>query len=124
MPNGKRNFTYLKDKKIAIYRLERKTVPPGITETVMTAIGGSKLWAHYRQLSGGEVFAARTAGFDENVAFTVNWRTDITPGLHVVYRDKVYEVVRVDDFEGYKKDLRLTCKLLSNAKLSDYLEVK
>ena len=101
----------MKDKKIAIYRKQG-----GAWELICS----SKLWAHYRQLSGKEVFAARTAGFTDEVAFTVNWHKDITPGVHIIFRDTIYEATRVDDFEGYKKDLRLTCKHVPYATLSDY----
>lgn len=87
-------------------------------------IGGGALWACYRSLSGKERNDAAFLGFDEECYFTVNWRSDITPGQRVIFRGKVYEITRVDDFEGYKKDLRLTCKWLPLEKPECFKEDK
>ena len=65
--------------------------------------------AYFRQLSGKEVFAAATTNYKEEVLFTINYRTDITPAHVVRYRDVLYDITRIDTFEGYKEDLTLYC---------------
>lgn len=67
------------------------------------------VWAYFRQLSGKEVFAAATTNYKEEVLFTINYRTDITPAHVVRYRDVLYDITRIDTFEGYKEDITLYC---------------
>jgi len=85
-----------------------------------TPLIDTRTWANYRSLSGNEIFAARQAQFTEEVCFTVNWNKAVEPGMHIIYNDKVYEITRVDDFEGYKKDMRLMCRLAKNPKIAEY----
>ena len=47
----------------------------------------------------------------EQVLFTVNYRPDITI-VHVIrYKGLLYDITRVDTFEGYKADLSLYARL-------------
>lgn len=41
--------------------------------------------------------------------FTINYRTDITTAHVVRYKGVLYDITRVDTFEGYKEDLTLYC---------------
>ena len=61
------------------------------------------------RLSGKEVFAAATINYKEEVLFTINYRTDITTAHVVRYKGVLYDITRVDAFEGYKEDLTLYC---------------
>ena len=72
-------------------------------------ITGAPIWAYFRQLSGKEVFAAATINYKEEVLFTINYRTDITTAHVVRYNGVLYDITRVDTFEGYKEDLTLYC---------------
>ena len=54
-----------------------------------------------------EVFAAATINYKEEVLFTINYRTDITTAHVVRYNGILYDIARVDTFEGYKEDLTL-----------------
>lgn len=65
--------------------------------------------AAFRQLSGKEVFAAATTNYKEEVLFTINYRTDLTTACVVRYRGVLYDITRIDTFEGYKEDLTLYC---------------
>ena len=67
------------------------------------------VWAYFRQLSGKEVFAAATTNYKEEVLFTINYRTDLTTACVVRYRGVLYDITRIDTFEGYKEDLTLYC---------------
>jgi SPP1 family predicted phage head-tail adaptor len=90
----------LKDKKIQIVKLVNKDHRP---------IHPGKLWAYYRQLSGKEMEQAALFGAVETVEFIINWRADVREGMFVIFGNKRYTVSRIDNFEGYKKDLTLYC---------------
>ena len=50
----------------------------------------------------------------EDVVFTVNHRTDVSSEMLIEYGGKYYEITRIDDFEGYKDDLNIYCKLAAD----------
>ena len=54
-----------------------------------------------------EVFAAATTNYKEEVLFVVNYRTDLTTANVVRYKGILYDITRIDTFEGYKEDLTL-----------------
>lgn len=67
------------------------------------------VWAYFRHLSGKEVFAAATVNYREELLFQVNYRPDITTTHGIRYNGVLYDITRVDVFEGYKRDLTLYC---------------
>lgn len=107
----------LKDKKIEILAPHTVRNNEGFATTTLEPID-APLWAYFRQLSGKEVFAAATTNYKEEVLFTIykeevlftiNYRTDITTACVVRYRGVLYDITRIDTFEGYKEDLTLYC---------------
>ena len=100
----------LKDKKIEILKPVTVIDSEGFSETTLQPIDGP-LWAYFRQLSGKEVFAAATVNYKEEVLFQVNYRTDLTTANVIRYNGKLYNITRIDTFEGYKQDLTLYCTL-------------
>jgi SPP1 family predicted phage head-tail adaptor len=95
----------LKDKKICIWRFDADE-----TEQY-EKIHDGKLWAYYRQTSAEEFFRAMTNQYTEEAIFVINWRNDIIPRTDVIlFNHKVYDINRVDDFEGYKKEIRISAK--------------
>lgn len=100
----------LKDKKIEILKPVTVIDSEGFSETMLQPIDGP-LWAYFRQLSGKEVFAAATVNYKEEVLFQVNYRTDLTTANVIRYNGKLYNITRIDTFEGYKQDLTLYCTL-------------
>jgi len=100
----------LKDKKIEICAVAVTKDPEGFTKETLTPIAPS-LWAYFRQLSGKEIYRGGAVHVDEQVLFTVNFRPDITTAHVVRFRGVLYDITRVDVFEGYKEDLTLYCKL-------------
>lgn len=99
----------LKDKKIEI--LENKITVDGIGNHISTLEPVCPpVWAYFRQLSGKEVFAAATTNYKEEVLFTINYRTDLTTAHVIRYNGVLYDITRIDTFEGYKEDLTLYCK--------------
>ncbi len=99
----------LKDKKIEILAETSVINENGYPETVLQAIC-PPVWAYFRHLSGKEIFAANAVNVQEEVLFTINWRDDVTPAHVVRYKGMLWDVTRVDTFEGYKADLTLYCK--------------
>lgn len=97
----------LKDKKIELLRQVHTRDEMGITKTTLESMG--TVWAYFRHLSGKEVFAAATVNYKEEVLFQVNYRPDITTTHVIRYNGVLYDITRVDVFEGYKRDLTLYC---------------
>ena len=97
----------LKDKKIEIQETRYVSDKYGnrIKETVTIAT----VWAYFRQLSGDEIYRVTTQATEE-VLFRINYRTDITTAHVIKYRGALYNITRVDVYEGYKRDLTLYCK--------------
>ncbi len=98
-----------KDKKIQILSQVVTRDAQGIGTTTLQPVG-SPVWAYFRQLSGKERFAAATTVSEEEVLFTINYRTDINTTHIIRYKGKLYDITRVDVFEGYKEDITLYCK--------------
>ena len=99
----------LKDKKIEILTATYTVNENGFAVETLQAVC-PPVWAYFRQLSGKEVFAAATTNYKEEVLFTVNYNPEIT-NTHVIrYNGVLYDITRVDTFEGYKEDITLYCK--------------
>ena len=98
----------LKDKKIELLQQVTTRDNEGFAQTTLEPIC-PPLWAYFRQLSGKEVFAAATTNYKEEVLFQINYRTDLTTANMVRYNGTLYNITRIDTFEGYKEDLTLYC---------------
>ncbi|NLC72336.1 MAG: phage head closure protein [Ruminococcaceae bacterium] len=98
----------LKDKKIEILAVTHTQDPDGYSIETLTPIS-PPMWAYFRQLSGKEVYAAMSVQAVEEVQFVINWRDDITTAHVLRYNGVLYDITRVDVFEGYKTDLTLYC---------------
>jgi SPP1 family predicted phage head-tail adaptor len=106
----------LKDKRIKVYKTTFTTDAIGNLIPGHELVAGP-VWAYFRQIGGGEYYAAKTAQVSgEEVLFQVNYRPDYDTTMIVVFRDKVYNITRIDAFEGYKADVKLYCKLDPRAK--------
>jgi head-tail adaptor len=101
----------LKDKRIRVYRTTFTKDAIGNLIPGHELVAGP-VWAYFRQIGGNEYYAAAAAQIPgEEVMFQVNWRPDYDTATIIVYRGKVYDLTRIDTFEGYKADIRLYCKL-------------
>ena len=98
----------LKDKKIEIFAPVSVVDENGYGVTHLQAIC-PPVWAYFRHLSGKEVFAAATINYKEEVLFQINYRTDITTAHVIRYNGVLYDITRIDNFEGRKEDLKLYC---------------
>lgn len=100
----------LKDKKIEILRPSHERDPEGFTVETLTPIA-PPLWAYFRQLSGKEIYANATTVAVEQVLFTINWRDDVDSACVIRFRGVLYDVTRVDTFEGYREDLTVYARV-------------
>lgn len=99
----------LKDKKIEVLALVAVENENGyIVETLVPT--GAPVWAYFRHLSGKEIFAASAHMAVEEVLFTVNWRAGLDTTHVIRYNGALYDITRVDTFEGYMEDLTVYCK--------------
>ena len=116
----------LKDKKIVIYKKVNTEDEDGFqTEGHMLIHAQSSVWAYFKQLSGDTFFKSAQAGTNETSMFAVNWNKYLmnsnASDLSVSYDGKLYDVTRIDPFEGYKRDIVIYGKFSSTNKLGNVL---
>lgn len=107
MTRAERNGMKLKDKKIEI--LETKYVSDKYGNRSKQTVTLATVWAYFRQLSADEIYRVTTQT-EETVLFRINYRDDITTNNIIKYKDTLYNITRIDVYEGYKNDLTLYCK--------------
>ena len=99
----------LKDKKVEILATVNTINENGYAVETLQAVC-PPVWAYFRQLSGSEYFSANAEQVREEVLFQINYREDVNTGCCVRYNGVLYDITRVDVFEGYRADLTLYCK--------------
>lgn len=68
------------------------------------------LWAYYRYASGDEKYMAHQMQSEIEAIFIINWVQEIDTSMILRYEGQDYNITSIDDFEGGKKDLKLTVK--------------
>jgi SPP1 family predicted phage head-tail adaptor len=96
----------LKDKKINILKQSQERDDSGEPIDVFITVA-ENIWAYYRQISGSEFFAAATSNTKVEAIFEINWRNDIDTTMVIEYKGEKYGITRIDDYEGYKNDLKI-----------------
>lgn len=99
----------LKDKKIDILYADHESDECGNNILKLKPVALS-VWSYFRQLSQKEVYTSLEMQTPEEVLFQIGYRPDITTQNVIRYKDGLYDITRVDVFEGYKGDLTLYCK--------------
>jgi SPP1 family predicted phage head-tail adaptor len=97
-------------KKIEVLQPTNTKDPDGFNTQNLTPICPT-VWAYFRQLSGKEIYAGGATIATEQVLITINWLDDITTAHVIRYRGFLYDITRVDVFEGYKGDITLYARL-------------
>lgn len=98
----------LKDKKISIVKLGEGTDEDGFPiEAIVPIPNGANIWAYYRHATGKEFYQASQVNAKEEVIFVINYRSDIDTTMQIEYKSELYNITRIDDFEGYKEDLKI-----------------
>lgn len=111
----------LKDKKIKIYKYVETTDEDGFqTAGYMPIHPQESLWAYFKQLSAELTYLNNSTQSKEECFFAVNWleilQTPIAKDLHIEYNGYLYQVTRIDSYEGYKRDLFLYARYEAKAK--------
>jgi SPP1 family predicted phage head-tail adaptor len=91
----------LKDKKIEVLRVVSEKDLQGFSTEKYVPIC-PPVWAYYRHLSGKEIFTAGAYYPSEEVLFVINYRGDISTYDVIRFRGRIYDIKRIDDFEGRK----------------------
>lgn len=106
--------TYLKDKKIVIYKRGMFKDEDGFQTEGYMPIHEKPVWAYFKQLSATLTYMNNSTQSKEECLFRINWLDyvrNVNPSdLAIGYRGLVYRVVRVDPYEDYKRDLVLYAK--------------
>ena len=109
----------IKDKKIKIYKLYQEVIY-GYTVDTYKPIHEGKLWAYYRFNKGNEIFT-QFYNYKADALFIINNRGGIDTTSIILYNHKVYKITAIDDYEGYKSDLKIFVSLDSqNCDPSDF----
>lgn len=109
---GRGKRSRLKDKKV---NLVRKTTVQNTAyphEYYKIVEEGGNIWAYYRAASQKEISYADTETQEITSIFFLNWRNDIRSNDFIEYRGNFYAIVFLDDFEGYKEDIKVTAKAI------------
>ena len=98
----------LKDKKIVLLKPVHIRDEEGFTTTTLEPV--ATVWAYFRQLSGKEIETGISTKTNETVLFQIGYRADIKTTHVIRYKGVLYDITRVDVFEGYKSDLTIYAK--------------
>lgn len=98
----------LKDKKIEICEYAYSSDKYG--NRLKTLVPVATVWAYFRQLSGKEIETGISTKTNETVLFQIGYRADIKTTHVIRYKGVLYDITRVDAFEGYKADLTIYAK--------------
>ena len=99
----------LKDKKIEILALQSIINENGYAVETLQPIC-PPVWAYFRHLSGREYHAANAEQVQEEALFQINCRTGLSTAHVIRFKGVLWDITRVDTFEGYKGDISLYCK--------------
>lgn len=96
----------LKDKKALVYKTYHHKIAAGVYfKDYYTPISESPLWCYTRQLSQNISFANMAFGIDETRLFVFNYNQDIKVEGLIKYKDKFYQITRVEIRDDYHVDM-------------------
>lgn len=104
----------LKDKKVALVSFMETVDNEGNSVEGYSVV--AQVWAYVRQVDQTKRTNTAAPYSEEEFTFYVNWREDLasrdgdSPITHLVHCGNVYEITRVDTYEGYKRDLAIYAK--------------
>lgn len=125
-----KNQYFLKDKKLDIYVGEKKTVMGVNTWTYSRKYKG--LWCYYRQNAGGSTLTTsntlKVYDSTERVIFVINRLPELRQmtlsTTKIYFNGRIYDINRVDDYEGYRGDYKLECEYSSTQSYNGIPEVE
>lgn len=109
---------YLKDKTLDLYEGTSTTVM-GVTKTTYSRTYKG-LYCYYKQNAGGSTLVGssiKVYDSTERVLFVINrlpeLRSKTLSKLKVYFNGRIYDIKRIDDYEGYNDDYKLECEYSS-----------
>lgn len=108
MTRAERNGNEAERQKSEI--LENKVTVDRIGNHVSQIVPVATMWAYFWHLYGDEVFAAARVNVTENVLFQISYWANITTAHVIRFRGVLYNMTRVDVFEGYRGDIMVYCE--------------
>lgn len=97
----------LKDKKVTLWKHVEGHDDMG--QSVIYWKEYKKVWAYYRQSSGTEIRNAVAVDQSETAHFTVNYLEELNDTAFMLsYKGNVYNIERIDNYEGYHEELEIT----------------
>lgn len=105
-----KNQYFLKDKKAHIYDSVSVSGSGYMPKTYYVPRTPAPIWAYASQLSQMTVFEAKTYGEDENYMFVFNQGTTAELYDLILYRNKWYQITRVDTTDDYNTDIFVYAK--------------
>ena len=101
-----KNLYFLKDKKAQIYKeVKSESDKSGFYDSGYVPLGEKSLWCYTRQTSQTLRQISMALGQTEERFFVFNYLGDVEIGDFILYRDKWYQITRVDTADDYKGDL-------------------
>lgn len=101
----------IKDKKIQIYLYGNILDDYGTPMGKGLEIIHNGLWSYARQTSADEEYKSAfvsSSAYKVDMLFTINYRTGLDNDMVIRYQDKLYNIKKLDYFEGYKEDILIS----------------
>ena len=70
------------------------------------------LWARVKDLAGREYYAANAEQRAKTIMCNISYRTDVTTGMRVRFKNEVYNIKRIYSGTYKKIDLNIDCELI------------
>ena len=102
------NKEHIKDKKITIMAITETVDNEGFrTQNLKPLKGGENIWAYYRHFKASDFYEAAKLNTKAECIFEINWRNNINETMKIKYKNDIYDISQIDDFEGYKNKLKI-----------------
>ena len=106
---------FLKDKKVVVYKKVTTKDSSGFQVTgYMPIHPQATIWGYFKELSATLIYASNTTTAKEESQIAINYtealKRQYPQDYYVKFDNVLYQVTRVDNYEGYKSDLVLYVK--------------
>ena len=107
---SKRRKYFLKDKKAEIFEKVVTVDSIGARDFVYVSLFQNSVWCYARQVDADIFFRKEQYKIQETYFFAFNYNKKIKIGNAILYREKWFEITRVDTDEDYNSDLFVYAK--------------
>lgn len=98
------------NKKVQIQRLTNLKNEYGEFEEVWQDL--KEVWAEVKPLTGRSFFSAQQLNSEITHSVIIRYIENIKPSMRVMYKERVFEILYIMDFNEENKALQLMCKEL------------